>query len=533
MRVFFLTFVFVQFSLAQAPDIALQQIFGGSNIEQSSHVTKLDDGGYFLSGTSLSNISGNKTENSFNNSYDYWVLRLDSNFNILWQRTIGGARIDDDSQHDFCSVSILCNDGGFLLGGSSGSPVSGLKTLPSFGGEDYWLVKIDAFGAIEWQQVYGGNLVDNVYSILQTDDNGFLLLGNSPSAISGNKTEPCKGMSDLWIIKTNSLGTIEWQKTLGGAGVEHIHPYQKAILKKPNGNFLIGSDSTSNVSGDKAEDSYGLSDIWLVEITPLGDIVWQKTIGGTGDDSFSGFDFIDGNLVVCSSSNSPVSGLKTAQNIGDFDLWILAIDDTGNIINQKTIGGTLDDWAYSFYYDGESYYFGCQSESNISGDKTENSRGLSDAWIVKTDASFNVLWDKTMGGSNHDWLNVWNKENDGSLVLFGITTSPMSGDISIPTFGLWDIWAVKLTPEGLDSTSFQQNYISIYPNPTQDNVIIDFLDNQQENKINVYDALGRIVYKIACNQESISIILPQQSGLYFVTITNNKNEIYTYKVIKN
>src|SRR6185436_104985 len=178
------------------------------------------DGGYILGGTSASDISGDKTENS-NGSYDYWIIKTDSSGNIQWQNTIGGSDAD-------LLISIeQTNDGGYILGGWSKSNISGDKTENTNGIEDYWIVKTDASGNIQWQNTIGGNNYDELCSIRQTIDGGYILGGTSGSDISGDKTENSNGTLDYWIVKTNSTGTIQWQNTIGGSAVDSIHSIQQ------------------------------------------------------------------------------------------------------------------------------------------------------------------------------------------------------------------------------------------------------------------------------------------------------------------
>src|SRR6185295_12992967 len=153
---------------------------------------------------STSNISGDKTENSVGAS-DYWIVKTDGTGNIQWQNTIGGSSIDD--LHSIQQTT----DGGYILGGLSGSNISGDKTENSIGAGDYWIVKTDVSGNIQWQNTIGGSNNDLLYSMQQTADGGYFLGGWSDSNISGDKTENCIGFADYWIVKIDASGNIQWQ----------------------------------------------------------------------------------------------------------------------------------------------------------------------------------------------------------------------------------------------------------------------------------------------------------------------------------
>ena len=179
---------------------------------------------------------------------------------IEWQITIGGSERDDFS----CMVQT--NDGGFILGGHSISNISGDKTENCLGGLDFWVVKIDSLGNIQWQNTIGGSGVDYLFSIAQTSDGGYILGGWSESNISGDKTENSNGGADYWIVKTDSQGVIQWQNTIGGSAMDHLH----TISQTSDGGYILGGYSLSYISGDKTENSNGERDYWIVKTDSLG-----------------------------------------------------------------------------------------------------------------------------------------------------------------------------------------------------------------------------------------------------------------------
>jgi hypothetical protein len=126
---------------------------------------------------------------------DYWIVKTDGSGNIQWENTIGGTDADD-----FFIVQQT-SDGGYIIGGYSRSDISGDKTEQSLGNEDYWIVKTNNTGNIQWQNTIGGNSPDYLYAMQQTSDGGYILAGPSSSIISGDKTENCIGSADYWIIK--------------------------------------------------------------------------------------------------------------------------------------------------------------------------------------------------------------------------------------------------------------------------------------------------------------------------------------------
>src|SRR5690606_32512121 len=186
-------------------------------------IKSTSDGGYILAGTSNSDAFGDKTENAINGSMDYWVLKLDENGNIVWQNTIGGA--DGDSMNSINESS----DGGYYISGYSTSNISGDKTENSLGMADFWFVKINNVGIIEWQNTIGGAESETGGYTLQTTNGDFITGGASNSNISGDKTENSRGGYDYWIIKHDSTLGIQ-ENTFANAISIYPNPV-KSILQ--------------------------------------------------------------------------------------------------------------------------------------------------------------------------------------------------------------------------------------------------------------------------------------------------------------
>lgn len=163
---------------------------------------------------------------------------------------------------DLFSCMYLTKDGGLIAGGFSSSNISGEKTEDSRGTSDYWIVKLDSNHKIQWDKTIGGSSGDNLQAVQQTTDGGYILGGLSNSSISGEKTENSRGDKDYWIVKTNSRGKVQWDKTIGGSVQEKV----STILEIKKNDYVVGGYSSSGVSGDKTGGSRGKSDYWLVEL---------------------------------------------------------------------------------------------------------------------------------------------------------------------------------------------------------------------------------------------------------------------------
>ena len=359
---------------------------------------------------------------------------------IEWQNTIGGSGVE------FLNYTQQTSDGGYILGGRSNSGVSGDKTEPSKGDYDYWVVKLDATGNIQWQNTIGGDDADWLQSVQQTTDNGYILGGWSKSNISADKTENSQGASDFWVVKLDSIGNIQWQNTIGGDSTDNLYSLQQTT----DGGYILGGFSISSISGDKTEYSIGGSDYWVVKLDASGNIQWQNTIGGYENDNlYSLQQTTDGGYILGGRSMSNATGDKTENSQGLDDYWVVKIDATGNIQWQNTIGGNSWDELESIEQTSDGgYILGGSSDSDNSGDKTENSQGDFDYWVVKLDATGNLQWQNTIGGDNWDKLKSIQQTTDGSYIFGGYSSSNISGDKTENSQGNYDYWVINIDSIG-------------------------------------------------------------------------------------
>ncbi|MFN8153762.1 MAG: T9SS type A sorting domain-containing protein [Bacteroidia bacterium] len=418
-----------------AQEIQWQNTIGGSGTDYLFHIQQTTDGGYVLGGTSDSNVSGDKTENS-KGDYDYWIVKIDSIGSVEWQNTIGGSNSDYlvDVKQSF--------DGGYLLGGYSLSNISGDKTENSNGNFDYWIVKVDSNGIIQWQNTIGGSAHDELRSISNTTDGGYIIGGYSDSNISGDKLENKIGLHDCWIIKIDSLGGVQWQKTIGGVDEDQL----ESISQTSDGGYVLSTYSKSGVSGDKSENCVGGYDYWILKLDSSGGIKWQNTIGGYDWDQVESFgQTSDGGYVIGGWSLSNISGDKT-ENCNGGDYWIVKVDSLGIIQWQNTIGGGIADAFYDIKQtiDG-GYILGGWSNSIISIDKTEDCYGVYDFWIIKVDSLGGIQWQNTIGGIDNDRVYSILQNANGDYLLAGSSASNSSIDKTENCIGSYDYWIVKLS----------------------------------------------------------------------------------------
>ena len=332
-------------------------------------------------------------------------------------------------------------DNGFIIAGDSRSGISGEKTDTSKGFYDFWILKCDSLFNIEWQRTIGGTGLDYLTSVIQTDDGNFLCLGISNSPISGDKTCDTIGDRDLWLLKLDNEGNILWQKAYGGTDEDDACN----IIDNGDGTYILTAYSKSDSSGTKTENSRGDFDYWIIKIDGEGNVLWDKTIGGSGLDMVNSAILGENNSIyLVGYSESPASGEKTEDGYGLGDCWVVKLDGSGNFLWDKTLGGDDMDVGDKIVKNGSYFYISCSSHSDSSGTKTENSRGYSDYWIIKIDENGNLLRDKTIGGTGYDSETGIYIDDDGNLFVVGASTSPASGEKVESSKGSFDYWVLKL-----------------------------------------------------------------------------------------
>ncbi|HSD13366.1 MAG TPA: T9SS type A sorting domain-containing protein [Flavobacterium sp.] len=377
----------------------------------------------------------------------YPLLLLSQAPAIQWQNRIGGAN------SNYCYASQQTTDGGFIIGGRSNSDISGDKTENSKGDYDYWVVKTNNLGQVVWDKTIGGASPntwnqDFFGAIKQTPDGGYIICGGSNSPLSGNKTENAINDPywDFWIVKTNAIGNIEWQNVIGGSLDEDII----SLDLTQDGGYILGGYSDSSISNDKTENCRGFQDYWVVKLDGSGNVLWNKTFGGSGHDKLNSIiETTDGGFLLGGHSDSNISGDKTENSKGNNDYWVIKLDNNGNQQWQKTIGGSgFESLSNVLQSPDGGYFLAGYSDSPISSDKTDFCRGLYDFWVVKTDNTGNIQWQKTIGGNNQDYLISSALCSDASYILTGHSSSAISHEKTEPLIGVFDAWVIKISESG-------------------------------------------------------------------------------------
>ncbi|WP_158546165.1 T9SS type A sorting domain-containing protein [Adhaeribacter pallidiroseus] len=428
--------------LALSQTIQWDKTIGSEWSDNLASVQLTKDGGYILGGTSFGDKGGDKSQNAIGYWEDYWIVQLDASGKKQWDKTIGGTGTD------VLKVVQQTPDGGYILGGTSDSDKSGHKSQDSRGSADYWIVKLRADGSKEWDKTFGGYDADTLTVLQPTKDGGYILGGSSYSFRGGDKTEDNKGSwgTDYWIIKIKANGSKEWDKTFGGDDADKL----AALLPTKDGGYILGGTSYSYQSGDRTQESQGSSDYWLVKIDAVGKKLWDKSFGGDYNDKLSSVvPTPDGGFLLGGSSSSDSSGDKT-QDSKDYsqDYWLVKLNADGSKAWDKVFGGYYTDKLVSLAVTAEGKYLVAgHSDSNADGDKSEETDILDDYWVLLLDAQGNKIWDRTIGTSWTDILTTMTLTQDGGFVLGGSSFADAEEDKTENSKGLYDYWIIKLSME--------------------------------------------------------------------------------------
>jgi hypothetical protein len=311
-----------------------------------------------------------------------------------WSQTYGGADADG-------ALSLIQTvDGGYVFAGYTSSFGAGE--------EDFWLIKVDALGNMEWNRTYGGTESDFAFSVIETSDGGYALVGYTGSFGAGG--------DDFWLIKTDGSGNMEWNRTIGGAGDD----YAFCLVEV--------SDSGYTIAGYTRSYGAGRDDFWLVKTDASGNVEWNQTYGGWDDDGAI-------SLVLCSDGGYALAGMTESFGYGSDrdDFWLVKTDSSGNMEWNHTYGGIIREYGFCLVQASDGgYAFG--------GSTCAFGAGNHDSWLVKTDSFGNMEWNQTYGGADVDGTTSLVQTADGGYALSGSTKS----------FGLGeeDFWLIKTDASG-------------------------------------------------------------------------------------
>jgi hypothetical protein len=410
---FYLKIVILIFSviipLSIMPAIAVlewQKYLGGTGDEMANSIEQTWDGGYIVAGSTNSN-NGDVIGN--HGGYDAWVIKFDKNGDIRWQKCLGG------SGNDFFNSIKEDRTDGYIAAGRSNSNNSDVIGNHEGVGFDFWVVKLNDTGAIQWQRCLGGSNDDQAFDIEPLEDGGYIVVGYTASNdgdVTGQHSGNCPFLpcTDVWVVKLSNKGDIQWQKCLGGSSWDAAN----SIRLADDGGFVVAGwtwSSDGNVSGYQ-----GNGDIWVLKLDDVGDIKWQKCLGGSSSDIANyAQQTNDGGYAVVGYTASR-DGNVSSNNDGR-DVWLVKLNDTGSIQWQKCIGGMGEDYAYGANQTIDGGFI-------ITG-STDSFNNGNQIYLIKVNYIGGKQWEETFGGSGPGSDSGYSVEqtSDGGYILAGVTYS--------------------------------------------------------------------------------------------------------------
>jgi uncharacterized delta-60 repeat protein len=327
-------------------DIQWAKTYGGASGDFAYSVQQTSDGGYIVAGYTESFVFSAGDRNIF-------LIKTYANGNLQWAKTYGGLRWDEARSVQQTS------DGGYI--------VAGYTEFLGAGNADFFLIKTDENGDVQWAKAYGGTSWDEARSVQQTSDGGYIVAGYANSFSAGS--------ADLFLIKTYADGSLEWAKTFGGTSYERAFSVQQT------------SDGGYIVAGYTYSFGAGLDDIFLIKTYANGNLEWAKTFGGTSwDQAFSVQQTSDGGYIV--------AGRTQSFGAGGRDAFLVKTDANGNLQWAKTYGGEFWDHAFSVQQTSDGGYI-------VAGFTNSFGAGTwPDLFLIKTDANGDIGSCEIVGNAN-------------------------------------------------------------------------------------------------------------------------------------
>lgn len=564
---------------AQETEVHWQKDIKSASQDFLSQLTTTIDGQHLLSGSTIqapksTSSNGQSSGNVQNNGYDYHIVKLNQQGQIVWDKYFGG------NNHDFLTATTSTQEGGFVLAGTSYSTSGLQKKGKQKGGSDIWVIKVNESGEEEWQKTLGTTVDEEAKSVIQTNDLGYFIAGNAQ--IKQTQNSEGFGSKDVWLVKLDKTGKVVNQLYLGGKGLDEV----EKIIPTKDGGALVGiysrSSSVENaglktekaLSPDeepkeetnltnnqlstnnhqqttkesntsilipttyqsKTTENYGEGDFWVVKLNKEGKVEWQKNYGGIGDDHIRTLANTDTGYIVAGESRSGNSGNKKSNIKEGTDLWVISLDDNGNELWQKgynfknrdvlmslnTISGKQEDGSWKT----KGYLLGGYTQAEGKVQKEDET-----FWMLYIDNKGEEVWRKHVEGKEkkqEERLVDAKLNNDGTYILAGTSAEELGKEN-------WKV--VKLGDKQLEKLIEKQD-MRIYPNPVEDycyvEIGMDFPSSGSgwEATISIYDMTGKLAYQTKTKNSVTKLNttkLPQ--GMYIVTATTETKSI-TNKIVK-
>jgi len=455
------------------------------------------------------------------------IVKIDSNQKMSWIRIYGG------SENEGAGPACQLPDGGYAVLASTQS--SNGNVTGFHGGYDYWLLRLDDSGNLLWENCYGGPGDEGASSLALTPDGGFIMLGTTND--TGGEVTLHYGDElsyDWWVVKTDSLGNLQWQKTLGGTGQETA---QGTILSIDSAYYLISSStSTDHNCTDTcwhANVNTGY-DYYLLKLDGSGNVLWDSSYGGSNDEdeAYAIFDTRDSTIVITGSTAS--DNYMVTGYVGEGDMWVVKVNKNGTLLWQKTLGSSSEETA------GTGICVAPEGGYMAYGNMRNITTSIEDFWLFNLDSAANIITNKTFGGDTTTFI----VETAYSIIpyLNGYVAVGLSGTDTFTegsTYGNFDgggpfISYIGYWPLAVMNIYIQNEELQIYPNPANKYTTVVMPNTNGE--IQVINCVGERFFeeKISQNTNYVNIHTEAwATGLYIVKWQGDDGIVLTKKLIIN
>lgn len=404
-----------------------QRMYGGNDDDSARAIRQTSDGGYVMAGYSESTDIPGVTSHG---GGDYYIVKLDADGNVEWQRMYGGSDYD-------CAYAVRqTSDSGYVVAGySKSTDIPGTINHGSYGS---YVIKLDPFGDIEWQRMYGGSGFDITYDIEQTSDGGYVMAGYSNSTDIPGVTN--NGLWDYYLVRLDADGNVLWQRMYGGSQRDFAY----AVRQTSDGGYIMsGRSDSAEIPGVTLSGDW---DSYIVKLDAAGNVQWQRMYGGNAHDEVISIEqSADGGYIGAGYSESTDIPGVTKNPAADY--YIIRLDRTGNVLWQRMFGGSGNDYGKSIAQttDGGYLLAGQSYSADIPG-VTNN--GLYDYYVIKLDQAGYVDWHRMYGGSNSDSTYASAQTADDGYILAG---QSYSADIpGVTNNGESDCYLIKIDPDDIE-----------------------------------------------------------------------------------
>jgi beta-propeller uncharacterized protein DUF5122 len=361
--------------------IKFQLAIGGAGTDYAYSIKATSDGGYAAAGGT----------NSFGGE-NFYIIKLSSSGLLQWSRSIGGPN------YEGAFFIVQTSDGGYAAAGGTASFGAG--------NNDFYIVKLDSAGNMQWNKTVGGIYEDVAFAIIQSTDGGYAIAGYTYSFGAGDR--------DFYIVKLDASGNLQWNRTIGGMYYE----YGETLIQTSDGGYAVAGFTYSFGAGN--------GDFYIVKLDSGGSLLWSKTIGGTQPDYCL-------SIIQTTDGGYAAAGPSSSYGGGDNDFYIVKLDGSGSFQWTRTFGGSGLDYAESVIQTTDGGYA-------VAGLTYSFGAGNKDMYIVRLDSSGNLLWNRAIGGPNYDYAESIVQTSDGGYIAAGHTNSYGAGD--------YDAYIVKLDAGG-------------------------------------------------------------------------------------